>query len=58
VLPVVPRGNEDVDEVKSGEGISGAWSARPIVSRSEAERRLEWSRWLELRVMVTGVEYL
>jgi hypothetical protein len=41
VLPVVPRGEEDSDEVQSGEGSSGARSARPIASWNCRERRPE-----------------
>jgi hypothetical protein len=41
VLPVVPRGEEDADEVQSSEGSSGAWSARPIASWNCDEERSE-----------------
>jgi hypothetical protein len=44
VLPVVPRGEEDSDEVQSGEGSSGAWSAGSIDSCDGAEARLEVER--------------
>jgi hypothetical protein len=38
------RGDEDVDEVQSGIGSLGAWSASSITSRRERERRLEMRR--------------
>jgi hypothetical protein len=41
VLLVVQRGEEDADEVQSGEGSSGAWSARPIASWNCDEERPE-----------------
>jgi hypothetical protein len=44
VLPVVPRGEEDSDEVQSGEGSSGAWSAGSIASCDGAEAQLEVER--------------
>jgi hypothetical protein len=41
MLPVVPRGDEDADEVKSGEGSSDAWSLRSIASSSSRRVRTE-----------------
>jgi hypothetical protein len=41
---VVPRGEEDLDEVQSAEGSSGAWSAGSIASCDGAEARLEVER--------------
>jgi hypothetical protein len=37
------RGDEDVDEVQSGKGSSGAWSASSITSSGEGEK------WPEVR---------
>jgi hypothetical protein len=38
---VVPRGEEDSNDVQSVKGSSGAWSARPIASWSCDEERSE-----------------
>jgi hypothetical protein len=40
VLPVVPRGEQDSDEVQSSEGSSGAWSVGSIASCNGVEARL------------------
>jgi hypothetical protein len=44
VLLVVPRGEEDSDEVQSGERSSGAWSAGSIASCDGAKARLRVER--------------
>jgi hypothetical protein len=55
---VVPGDGGDADGAQKTLASSGVWSTSLFVSRGEAERRLEWTRRQELRVMVTGIESL
>jgi hypothetical protein len=42
--PMVLGGDGDQDEMKNGEGSSGAWSASTTASWRSSEVRLEWFR--------------
>jgi hypothetical protein len=48
----------DADGARKTSASSGVWPTSSFVFRGEAERRLEWSQWQELQVMVTGIKSL